>query len=78
MGDCGLNCDFNAGVIDTFYRQTYQEKEKQKKKDPNYQKMMAHIRRTHICYVCKKYPGDDDYTFGTWDSVRRYKCFNCY
>ena len=34
MGDCGLNCDFNAGVIDSFYRQTYQEREKQQKKDP--------------------------------------------
>jgi hypothetical protein len=77
MGDCGLNCDFNAGVIDSFYRQTYQEREKQQKKDPNYQKMMAPIRRTHICCVCNKYPGDGDYMFGTWQGGR-YKCFDCH
>lgn len=77
MGDCGLNCDFNAGVIDSFYRQTYQEREKQQKKDPNYQKMMARIRRTHICSICQKYPGDADYLFGTKINGN-YKCFDCY
>ena len=32
MGDCGLNCDFNAGVIDLWERQTHQERAIAKKK----------------------------------------------
>lgn len=77
MGDCGLNCDFNAGVIDSWTRQTYKEREVERKKDKNYQKLMAPIRRTHICCVCRKYPGDDEWTFGTWDK-HSYKCFYCF
>lgn len=76
MGDCGLNCDFNAGVIDSYCRQTYQEREKAQQKDQNYQKMMAPIRRTHICCICKKYPGDGDYLFGNWEKGQ-FKCFEC-
>ena len=67
MGDCGLNCDFNASVIDSWSRQTYQQRAKERKNDKNYQAIMAPIRKTHICYVCRKYPGDEDYMFGTWD-----------
>jgi hypothetical protein len=72
MGDC----DFNAGLFDLYYRQTYQEREKHKKKDPEYQKMMAPVRRTHICCVCKKYPGDSEFTLGIWENGK-YKCFDC-
>lgn len=76
MGDCGLNCDFNAGVIDSWDRQTYQEKEKARKRNPNYQKMMAPIRRSHICCLCKKYPGDSEYLFGNWEKAQ-FTCYNC-
>ena len=76
MGDCGLNCDFNAGVIDSWFRQTQKEREAEKKKDKNYQKLMAPIRRTHICCICMKYPGDDQYLFGTWEKGS-FKCFDC-
>lgn len=77
MGDCGLNCDFNAGVIDSWSRQTQKQREAERKKDKNYQKLMAPIRRTHICCICNKYPGDDEWTFGTWEKGS-YKCFDCY
>ena len=53
MGDCGLNCDFNAGVIDLWERQTHQERAIAKKKDKNYQQMMDPIRKSHICSVCR-------------------------
>jgi hypothetical protein len=76
MGDCGLNCDFNAGVIDLWERQTHQERAIAKKKDKNYQQMMDPIRKSHICSVCRKYPGDQDYLFGSWDGGK-FKCFEC-
>jgi len=76
MGDCGLNCDFNASVIDNWERQTYQQRENAKKKNANYQREMAHIRKTHICHACKKYPGDNEYIFGRWENGV-FECFDC-
>ena len=32
------DCDFNAGLIDLYYRQTYQEREKHQKKTRNTKK----------------------------------------
>ena len=72
MGDC----DFNAGVIDSWYRQTYKERQQTLKKDKVYQQQMQEIRKIHICHVCQKYPGDEEYTFGMWIN-NRYKCFDC-
>ena len=56
MGDCGLNCVSTPGSL---ILGSGNAKRKRKKKDKNYQKLMAPIRRTHICCICMKYPGDD-------------------
>ncbi len=37
---------------------------------------MEKIRRTHICHLCKKYPGDQHFSFGKWNN-NKYCCFNC-
>lgn len=74
---CATNTDFNAGVIGIWHTQTYQERQKQLKKDKQYQKMMIPIRKTHICYICHKYPGDEDYMFGMWLEKGKYRCFDC-
>jgi len=76
MGDCGLNCDFNAGVIDSWHRQTYKERDLAQKNDKGYQKTMAPIRKAHVCHVCAKYPGDAEYRFGNW-TEGRFVCFGC-
>ncbi len=75
---CATNTDFNAGVIASWHSQTYQQRQKQLAKDKEYQKAMIRVRRTHICYKCHKYPGDEDYLFGKWDNAgNKYCCFDC-
>ena len=49
---------------------------KRKPVHPDWEKEMKIIRRTHICSVCKKYPGDRHYSFGT-NINGRYHCFEC-
>jgi len=72
MGDC----NFNAGVIDTWHRETYQQRQENNKKDPVFQNAMKAVRRKHICRICKTYPGDESYTFGLWQKGD-YTCFDC-
>ena len=76
MGDCGLNCDFNAGVIDLWERQTHQERAIAKKKDKNYQQMMDPIRKSHVCSVCRKYP-EIKTIFSAVEMAGDFKCFEC-
>jgi hypothetical protein len=37
---------------------------------------MRIVRLKHICCNCKRYPGDTNYTFGTWKHGS-YRCFEC-
>lgn len=76
MGDCNLNCDYNASFIDIWQRQTSNEREIKQRQDKEYQEMMKSVRRKHICCVCKKYPGDQEFLFGLWQEGR-FKCFDC-
>ncbi len=76
--NCAPNIDFNAGVIDCWSRQTYKERQKRLKNSKEYQETMKPIRRTHVCYKCRKYPGDEEYMFGTWGKDGQYCCFDCY
>ena len=49
---------------------------KRKPVHPDWEKEMKIIRRTHICCVCRKYPGDLNYSFGVKINGR-YHCFEC-
>lgn len=49
---------------------------KRKPVHPDWEKEMKIIRRTHICCVCKKYPGDLQYSFGM-NINGGYHCFEC-
>lgn len=51
--------------------------QQKKRKDPEWDAAMAKIRRTHICVRCGKYPGDNDYIFGTMNADRVYTCYEC-
>jgi len=75
---CATNTDFNAGVIGIWERQTYDERQKQLRNNKEYQAKMKPIRRTHVCYKCHKYPGDEEYMFGTWEKDKGFCCFDCY
>lgn len=75
MGDCGLNVDFNAGVIDDWQRQNYQNVKKQPK-SKSWDSAMRAVRKRHICRMCRTYPGDAEYLFGRWQDGS-YTCFDC-
>jgi len=75
MGDCGLNVDFNAAIIDHWQRQTYQNTKKQPK-PKSWENSMRSVRIQHICHICRQYPGDDQYIYGKWENAS-YKCFDC-
>ena len=70
------DCDFNAGVIDDWHRQTYKQRQENNKTDTVYQNAMTNVRRRHICRICRLYPGDESYTFGLWQNGS-YTCFDC-
>tara|TARA_B100000902_G_C26863656_1_gene694223 strand:- start:319 stop:543 length:225 start_codon:yes stop_codon:yes gene_type:complete len=56
----------------------YQASNKNKSKpvNPEWEKEMKIIRRTHICVFCRKYPGDSNWMFG--EKIRgSYHCFEC-
>lgn len=76
MSDCSTNCDFNASVIDSWASQTYKQRQTKLKHDTQYQREMKKVRASHICAVCKKYPGDAEYSFGDWKG-HKYICFDC-
>lgn len=76
MGDstCAPNCDIDSTYIDMF--QTSTSEKKRQKRDPEYEKVMRKIRRKFICSKCRKYPGDDEWSLGSWDNGP-YTCFDC-
>ena len=49
---------------------------KHKPVNPEWEKEMKIIRRTHICVKCRKYPGDRCYSFGLRINGS-YHCFEC-
>ena len=49
---------------------------KRKPVNPEWEKEMKIIRRTHICVKCRKYPGDLNYSFGLKINGS-YHCFEC-
>lgn len=74
MNSCAPNCDINSTYIDIFQRTN--EQQKRQKKDPQYEQEMKKIRRKFICIKCRKYPGDNEWSFGCWDTGS-YICFDC-
>lgn len=74
MNSCAPNCDINSTYIDIFQRNN--EQQKRQNKDPEYEKEMKKIREKFICTKCRKYPGDDDWSFGSWHNGP-YTCYDC-
>lgn len=78
MGDysCAPNCDTDSTYIDIHQRSTYDKRQKTRIRDPVHEKAMKKIRRRFICNKCNKYPGDHEWSLGTWDNGS-YTCFDC-
>tara|TARA_Y100000389_G_scaffold118982_1_gene116156 strand:+ start:4491 stop:4679 length:189 start_codon:yes stop_codon:yes gene_type:complete len=55
---------------------TISEKQKRQNKDTEYEKEMKKIRKKFICSKCHKYPGDDEWGFGSWHNGP-YTCYDC-
>jgi len=72
---CAPNCSIDATYID-IYQSHINKREKPKYKDQERIDAMKRIRRTHICQLCLKYPGDSEWTFGIWEK-NTYTCFDC-
>ena len=47
------------------------------KKTKEWHESMKKIRKSHICYICNKYPGDEEYIFGDWINEKQYLCLDC-
>lgn len=70
---CSPNCSIDSTYIDIFQSSSL---EKKRQKDTEYEREMRKIRRNFICTKCNKYPGDDEWSLGTWDKSH-YICFDC-
>lgn len=64
------NCSVDATFIDMCQNNTPHKQTQKYKKD------MRKIRRKFICSKCGIYPGDDQWSLGTWDNGP-YTCFDC-
>jgi len=71
--DCTPNCDINATYIDMYQRGGF---EKNSTKQLEKEKAMKQIRRKFVCHKCRKYPGDEEWSLGTWEDGP-YTCFDC-
>ena len=70
--DSTPNIEYNATIIDDWHRQHAN----QLRQDKQYKEEIKKIRRTHICWKCGKYPGDDQFSLGCWEN-RTFTCFDC-
>lgn len=66
------NCSRDATFIDIYQKSI----QKNTQRSTEHENDMKKIRRKFVCSKCRKYPGDDQWSFGTWDNGP-YICFDC-
>ena len=71
-----MECNIDNSSYITLWEIANANNKYKKTKNPQWEKEMKQIRRTHVCHKCKKYPGDRNYTFGV-RKEGRYLCFEC-
>ena len=69
---CAPNCSIDATFIDIYQKSI----QKNTQRSTEYENNMKKIRRKFVCSKCRKYPGDDQWSLGTWDNGP-YICFDC-
>ncbi len=49
---------------------------KEEERQNERKKAIKWIRKNFVCHKCQKYPGDDEWSFGSWHNGP-YTCFDC-
>ena len=70
------NCDIDSTYIDMHQRAIYEQQKRKTEQNEDKKKAMKFIRKNFICTKCHKYPGDDEWSFGSWHNGP-YTCFDC-